>query len=428
MLDTLSIYFAMYSKAVTANPMLAGFAIYITGIVTYLARNLPLAIWDFIARWSTTSMEINNSGFDGNKDQFNSFLLWFMESKWARWSRNIYAGRGFIFGDRNKKIVGPGLGRHFFFFKGRLFWFMKSSLESSGTETQKERITIRTFGQSHRPLLDLLDQFQYKENDKKLSIHNYDGVNWARITSIEKRSLRTVCISNTIKQELIKNLDRFVNEPQWYKNKGLPYKVTILFTGLPGTGKSSIVKAIASHYCRAVCIMDLSMMSNKSLQQALATIPEKSILLLEDIDAATKITESRMPKPIIDDDDDRPARSPYELDGYSNLTLAGLLNALDGVIPLHDVIVFMTTNHPENLDAALTRKARVDYTYELGPMKNDEIHEYIQVMYPDARAYPEIEFDPVIGCEVQAAFMESADSAEHFIQQLPHRVKQLRLA
>ena len=42
------------------------------------------------------------------------------------------------------------------------------------------------------------------------------------------------------------------------------------------------------------------------------------------------------------------------------MTFSGFLNALDGVASGEERIIFMTTNHAENLDPALIRPGRVD--------------------------------------------------------------------
>ena len=48
------------------------------------------------------------------------------------------------------------------------------------------------------------------------------------------------------------------------------------------------------------------------------------------------------------------------LESPDRLTLAGVLNALDGIVDAPGRVIIMTTNHPEKLDPALIRPGRVD--------------------------------------------------------------------
>jgi SpoVK/Ycf46/Vps4 family AAA+-type ATPase len=47
------------------------------------------------------------------------------------------------------------------------------------------------------------------------------------------------------------------------------------------------------------------------------------------------------------------------------LTMADLLNVIDGIGTSEDRVLFMTANHPEVLDAALTRAGRVDRNFHI---------------------------------------------------------------
>ena len=67
------------------------------------------------------------------------------------------------------------------------------------------------------------------------------------------------------------------------------------------------------------------------------TPPAATLLLIEDIDCVFK--------------DHRATEI------HTGVTLSGLLNALDGVSSRDGRVLFMTTNHPERLDAALIRLA-----------------------------------------------------------------------
>jgi chaperone BCS1 len=86
------------------------------------------------------------------------------------------------------------------------------------------------------------------------------------------------------------------------------------------------------------------------LNQLLLTVPARTIVLLEDADAAFS------------------NRQQADETGYSGatVTFSGLLNALDGVASAEERIIFMTTNHIDRLDDALVRPGRVDMSVHLG--------------------------------------------------------------
>jgi hypothetical protein len=220
-----------------------------------------------------------------------------------------------------------------------------------------------------------------------------------------------------------------VNNREWFLEKGLAYKITSLFYGEPGTGKTSLVKAIASHYNRSVCILDLGRMSNQSLQLAVARLPRKSLMLVEDADAASAATKRRPekkkkldvaePSELSDVVPGGIGEPVTDLSAVMGLTLAGLLNALDGIIPLHDTMVMMTTNHIEKLDPALIRSGRVDYKYEIKKMGNEEINAFVAAMYPQAQL-PTTVFEPMARCDVQSAFRKNPTSVQGFLKLVPH--------
>lgn len=63
------------------------------------------------------------------------------------------------------------------------------------------------------------------------------------------------------------------------------------------------------------------------------------------------------------------------------LTLSYLLNLLDGTISIEDLVVIMTTNHPEKLDTALCRPGRVDSKMELKKCDTDMIETIFTTMF-----------------------------------------------
>jgi len=65
----------------------------------------------------------------------------------------------------------------------------------------------------------------------------------------------------------------------------------------------------------------------------------------------------------------------------AGISLSGLLNAIDGVASHEGRVLIMTTNHPEQLDAALVRPGRVDRKVGFRLAMRDEVRELFVRMY-----------------------------------------------
>lgn len=65
---------------------------------------------------------------------------------------------------------------------------------------------------------------------------------------------------NVVKERM----DLFINNPDWYIRKGIPYTLGILLHGPPGTGKTSLIKAIAKDTNRHIFNIKLLPDSTKS--------------------------------------------------------------------------------------------------------------------------------------------------------------------
>ena len=144
----------------------------------------------------------------------------------------------------------------------------------------------------------------------------------------------------------------FLSSSKWYYERGIPYRRGYLLHGPPGSGKSSFIQALAGELDYNIAILNLSErgLTDDRLNYLLTVIPTRTLVLLEDADAAFA------------------NRRQADGDGYrgANVTFSGLLNALDGVGSAEERLLFLTTNHVERLDAALVRPGRVDMTVRLG--------------------------------------------------------------
>ena len=167
-----------------------------------------------------------------------------------------------------------------------------------------------------------------------------------------KRPIESVILDKGVKESIVSDVKDFLRSSQWYYSRGIPYRRGYLLHGPPGSGKSSFIQALAGELDYNIAILNLSErgLTDDRLNHLLTIIPQRTLVLLEDADAAFM------------------NRRQTESDGYSgaNVTFSGLLNAIDGVGSAEERIIFLTTNHVERLDSALVRPGRIDMTVRLG--------------------------------------------------------------
>ncbi|KAI0306336.1 BCS1 N terminal-domain-containing protein [Multifurca ochricompacta] len=160
-----------------------------------------------------------------------------------------------------------------------------------------------------------------------------------------KRPLHSVVLAPGVAEKIVEDVRAFLRRREWYADRGIPYRRGYLLHGPPGSGKSSFIQALAGSLSYDICLLNLSErgLTDDKLNYLMSNAPERSFLLIEDVDAAFN------------------KRVQTSEDGYqSSVTFSGFLNALDGVASGEERIIFLTTNHIDRLDPALIRPGRVD--------------------------------------------------------------------
>ena len=429
LLQNLTELYMQLSSATKENPVLAA-AVSLWGlsVITYFARNIPMTIYQFIMKQITTSLTFNNAGWGGNDLHFNSFGTWFKSKRAASFSRAL----SITVGEKTTDlVVGPGYGTHFFFFKNRLFYFMKETLPSQASHMEKEKITITMFGRDQNKILELIEEFRYRRPENELNIYSYGTDGWYRTATIKKKDLKTVVINAKLKEEILKTIEDFNSDPEWYYSRGIPYKETFIFHGKPGTGKTSLIRALSSHFSRNVYQLDISLMSGSSFTRAIQSVPAGSFVLIEDFDSASAV------KKRADDPGEKTKEmvvgavssgamvpsSNFEkmLQEENSANMSQILNTLDGIVSLDNLLIFLSTNKLHEIDPAIIRKGRVDHIYELKYLEDAEIREYAALMYPDCSIGEANRFEPIAGCDIQDLFKKNKDDFVTFFNSLKRK-------
>ena len=261
----------------------------------------------------------------------------------------------------------PGPGKHILRYKNAFIAVNRSRETKSidlNTGSPWETVTLTTlYSQRHifEELFAEAHELAMQLQEGKTVVYTSWGTDWKPFgRPRRKRPLDSVILDEGIKERIVDDINDFLSSAKWYMDRGIPYRRGYLLHGPPGSGKSSFISALAGQLDYNIALLNLSErgLTDDRLNHLLINIPSRTIVLLEDADAAFANR-----------------RSQTDSDGYrgANVTFSGLLNALDGVASAEERIVFLTTNHVERLDQALIRPGRVDMAMRLGEASRRQV-------------------------------------------------------
>lgn len=198
-------------------------------------------------------------------------------------------------------------------------------------------------------VVELLQELALQKSKKrrKRKTNILDGWGEWRTIKLPPRSVDSVILPSGQMEYIVNDLEQFLASEEEYVRRCIPWHRGYLFHGAPGTGKSSIARALADHFNLDLWYLSLADLEKDSnLSSVLGSIDHPSVLLLEDIDTLSAAT----------------TREGKE----RSVTMSGLLNALDGIITPHGLITIMTTNDIKSLDPAMLRAGRSDVSEHIG--------------------------------------------------------------
>lgn len=188
---------------------------------------------------------------------------------------------------------------------------------------------------------DALEFSKTKKIKDVVNIYTYEKIGgWRPLSSLPPRSIDTIYMDPVVKTKLVDDVNNFISSEQEYIKYGIPYKRCYLMEGIPGSGKSSTIFAIASMLKKDINIFNFSAeVTDNIFISAVSETPSDRILVLEDIDT------------LFSD------RSPIDT---NHVSMSAILNVLDGVCRKDKMLVFITTNYLSKIDKAILRPGRMD--------------------------------------------------------------------
>lgn len=357
-------------EIIKSNPMMT--TLYSGGIIAVIVANFR-AIVEFIKNRllyliSFTITKVSRVGYyyEDNKNSLDLFL---------KSQRHIFQ-KSYELTDKNEFKEGFGLSWYIIF--GKLVAVYKEL--STERETLVLKIHMRVFFANKDKFTEQLKNALENAMEiytNKISI-SFDWNSKRR----EKRPLSTVYTNDNIGQKIYEDIQSFLHSKDLYIQNNILYKRNYLLYGNPGTGKSSLIFALASELNFKINAIDLKSLRSVSDILQKITDTSKTIYVFEDIDAlSTTIKERKMNnKP----DDNKRVEMPNNLPDLApnsrveGIDLSDILNVLDGLYTAEGAICFFTTNHIETLDKAFMRDGRMDYKIELTDLNNQMANKMIE--------------------------------------------------
>lgn len=340
------------------------------GAVAYL-RNIPFQIWERIKPLMTVSLTIHS-----RDELYDPMFRWLEKNRFDMLGKR-YRLRTEEHEEGRKKGVGPDYGTHYFRFNKK--WVRvyvrqdEKTMDGSHKQTN-DFITVSYMGFSKATLEAVIHAIELlgKSDDESVRImpilNVYEGPAYGKPFRLPRNREVDVVLNNGDLEAIELDIQRFLDRKDWYVERQIPYRRGYLLEGPPGTGKSTLVKHIAVKFGMDVYVPNKS--SALQLDRFVRHIPPRSILLFEDVDAIYKKRKE--------------TEDLAEVVSEVMTDFSAVLNALDGLTSAEDLMVVMTTNHPDRLDPALVRPGRIDYRLTVGLCTSDQASRLFKLFYPSS--------------------------------------------
>jgi len=260
------------------------------------------------------------------------------------------------------------------YFENKPYFHHSELLKEVILEYSNDEILINFIDEAKKMVEDIMNR-EGRNLDTTIRKYIYDTSisypEWELINIAKKRSLDTLFLPNLIHNKIFNFITNFISDDtkKEYESYGIPYKANLLFSGMPGSGKTTTIHCIASLINSDIGIISFTRnMDDIQFTKAINNISKLEncrVLILEDIDSL-----------FIDE------RKQHD-STKNNITLSGILNCLDGLARNEGIIICITTNRKDVLDEAIFRTGRVDIDIEFNHIQKDEIINMVEFYYKD---------------------------------------------
>ena len=328
------------------------------GGVLGVIRYVPVLIWRLIQRRWAVSITTRD------QELIRWMGYWLAESGYGK--RCQWLDASIIYGTEGMEpVIMPGHGAHTFREDGVRYW-LNHMLEDQGVAGKKSVLTIKTLGRGLEPLRNLIEQAVALANsehkNKNVTFVNDKFGHWMRVRLSPLRNKASLFLNEGLLERLLGDAEAFFGGIDRYRLRGLPYRRGYLLFGPAGNGKSTVIQVLATELNLPIYMLSLTdpEMTDTAVALALGRTPERCLLVIEDFEKVN-----------LDETD---------------VTIAGLLNAIDGPLASEGRLLIITANEPESISAYFLRPGRIDCKWLIGSPEREAINECVDRFGVNGRA------------------------------------------
>ena len=372
---------AAYSTLVSNQLLVGGVGTLAFGSLMYFLRAVPQKMLDIVERtvWTTVSVE-------NLSNEYRDVDAFIEGQRLDFFSRSLEIKDGYLI---------TGFGGGWGTYDGTLFKYSKT--RSVQRLTHVETIDISFLTRDRSVVERFMKDCRPEEHKNSIYISMYSAGGNDGGLRRRKRGLNTVFVDQAIKDRLVNRLTWFLGAEEWHSSRGIPWKLGIILHGPPGTGKTSLIHALASDFGFDIKYIK----SLHGLGAAFKSGTKNDLFVIEDIDTIADRLNRVPPK-------EKDGSNPIEQRGMRGSPLHEILNSMDGMQTPDGLKFIVTTNHLDKLDPAIVRPGRIDDGIEVGPLSLECARQMFRAFYGRDGIDG---YSPRTGAELQQMF--STLTAEH---------------